>query len=683
MIDMVLGLVVFFLLLKSYSYRKKISVLEEKLVRRKNRAQQKILHDTVEQYELTEEQGRSMMVLIDEDLKIQYISPKLLTLLGYNIEEYSELDYKSVFHVQDYELRMKHIERVLNDGEGTFLLEHRIKTKNEKTKYLECYYVYKPYKLKRYVYVSVIDVTDRRIRENDLKSAYEIDELLLNSIETKVVALDKSGNVIALNNAMRRAIPNNDRFIADLDDVCLRDEKIIEKVCKVLDGKEKGLMFKHRTKFLDNESWHLINIQGGMKDYGCIMSYIDITENAKLDISIKEREETHKELLNRLPCAVVATNSREGITYCNYEFLRLLKLDDKSEVIGKILLHYIKLDTRRQFIEKFFSTSTEQVKTMHQILIDKEGNEIYAEIERTKAILDNKLTDIYTISDLSDKVKVEEYKESLDKKELELTRGKEEVQFKTEFFANISHDLRAPINVISSAAQLMSALDGEEDYKNGSIDKYSKIIKQNCTILLKLVSNVIDMNKIESGFYTLDIQKYNIVNIVEELTLSIVSYVECKEIELIFDTEIEECVVEIDINSMERIILNLLSNAVKFTPKGGKIEVRICQDFPNVIISIKDSGVGIEEDKLELIFERFKQAKSKDKIKEQGSGIGLSLVKSLVELQGGIVDVMSTVGNGSEFRVILPSTSADLDEYYCDIKTDPQKIDVEFSEIAN
>lgn len=136
--------------------------------------------------------------------------------------------------------------------------------------------------------------------------------------------------------------------------------------------------------------------------------------------------------------------------------------------------------------------------------------------------------------------------------------------------------------------------------------------------------------------------------------MSVADYIETKGLSLIFDTTAEEKVIACDAEKIERIILNLLSNAVKFTPCGGKIIVNIEDCTENIHISVKDTGRGIPEDKLNSIFERFVQVDKSLARDNEGSGIGLSLVKCLVELHGGTISVKSKEGYGTEFNIYIP-----------------------------
>lgn len=229
-------------------------------------------------------------------------------------------------------------------------------------------------------------------------------------------------------------------------------------------------------------------------------------------------------------------------------------------------------------------------------------------------------------------------------------------EMRTEFFANISHELRTPLNVIFGGHQMMEVLlQNNLPEKNGDkIEKYMGIIRQNCYRLVRLINNLIDITKIDSGYFQVDLVNADIVNVVESITLSVAEYIESKGINLIFDTFVEEKVIACDPDKIERIVLNLLSNAIKFTNPGGNISVIMYEKGDKVIISIKDDGIGIPEEKQDAIFERFIQVDKSLSRNREGSGIGLSIVKALVEMHGGLISLNSKLGKGSEFLIELP-----------------------------
>lgn len=259
-------------------------------------------------------------------------------------------------------------------------------------------------------------------------------------------------------------------------------------------------------------------------------------------------------------------------------------------------------------------------------------------------------------------------------------------KLKTEFFANISHELKTPLNVILASTQLIELYNkNHSEVENvKKVDKNLITIKQNVFRLSRLINNLIDITIADAGFFELEIDNYNIVSIIEEVTMSVVDFIENKGISIKFDTDVEEKIMAFDADKMERVMLNLLSNSGKFTKPGGSIMVKVSNGEEFIAISVKDTGIGIAKDKQEMIFERFRQVDKSLSRNNEGSGIGLSLVKSLVELHKGTITIESEYGLGSEFIIRLPITKVDEGLVHTrgqDFST--AKIDIEFSDLQS
>ena len=265
---------------------------------------------------------------------------------------------------------------------------------------------------------------------------------------------------------------------------------------------------------------------------------------------------------------------------------------------------------------------------------------------------------------------------------IEYEKMKKHEEVKNEFFANISHELRTPLNIFYSTVQLLDiksndmSVDFRQVYENNK--QYLKI---NCKRMLRLINNIIDITKIDVGFTKAKFTNCDIVRVVEDITLSVINYANNKNINIVFDTEVEEHIIKCDSSMIERAILNLLSNAIKFTKENGNIFVNLYKDKNWVHIIVKDDGIGIPISIQDIIFERFVQGdKSLTRLNE-GSGIGLSIVKSIVELNNGEIYLDSDEENGTEFEILLPNEKLEGDEYEYNHEIDIDKIELEFSDI--
>jgi len=254
--------------------------------------------------------------------------------------------------------------------------------------------------------------------------------------------------------------------------------------------------------------------------------------------------------------------------------------------------------------------------------------------------------------------------------------------YKTEFFSNISHDLKTPLTVILGALQLIDQKKASISTERRKSNRHMQTIKHNCYRLLRLVNNILDISRIDSGYIKLNFVNVNIVYLIEEITQSVAPYAEQKGLSLEFDTETEEIITAVDIDKIERIILNLLSNAIKFTPCGGKIRVNTFERNNRVVFTVKDTGLGIPENMHSIIFERFRQADTSLTREYEGSGIGLSLVRSFVELHSGCISVISEENKGSEFIIELPVRQCELSKEY-DYSSNSQNIQSKIVEAIN
>lgn len=239
----------------------------------------------------------------------------------------------------------------------------------------------------------------------------------------------------------------------------------------------------------------------------------------------------------------------------------------------------------------------------------------------------------------------------------------EKEKFKNNYFVNLSHELRTPINIIASTVQLINMLGKNKDkpITQEKLSQYMDIISKSCENLFKIISDIIDSSKIETGKYKITKSNNDIVYIVEEAALNMSKFIEDKGLSLIIDPDMEEKIISCDVTEIERCVINLLGNAVKFTDEGGEIRLYIKEVDGYVEITVEDTGIGISKEDQEFIFKRFSQVDGTGATKVSSSGIGLTLVKYIVELHGGYVRLESVLNEGSKFTIGIPDIVEDVE----------------------
>ncbi len=440
-------------------------------------------------------------------------------------------------------------------------------------------------------------------------------------------------------------------------------------------------------KELNNQEYYIALLEDIKSKLKSNYAIEDIFKNIDIDNLINELINIiHKgELIQKdiklflnLSTDFIATLDKEG---------NLVMVDDScskvigwepDELINNNMLNIINNSYRDSFKECLNKITTE-VTTIENRVKCKDGQYKWLRWNM-KNVIEVGLVAV-TVRDISIEKKEE-------KRMMKLKQEIESENLKNQFFANLSHEFRTPLNIILGTVQLLDMninkgkihTEGEVD-----IDSYAKLIKQNSYRLLRMINNLIDMSKIDAGYYKLELNSYDIVNVVEEISLSVAEYAKEKNINLIFDTDCEELVITCDPDKIERILLNLLSNSIKNTDSGGTIYVNINTEINRVNISVEDNGHGIPDNKLPKIFNRFEQVDDLLIRNYEGSGIGLSLVKSLVNMHGGDISVKSKVGIGTIFDFSIPNdlvNSCEIRERNNKLASNKiEKCDIEFSDI--
>ncbi|MBA5245731.1 response regulator [Marnyiella aurantia] len=244
---------------------------------------------------------------------------------------------------------------------------------------------------------------------------------------------------------------------------------------------------------------------------------------------------------------------------------------------------------------------------------------------------------------------IEQRNIDIQQKSIELEQS---TKYKSEFLANMSHELRTPLNSILLLSKLMT----ESDDLDGQYVEYAEVMQSSGQGLLTLIDEILDLSKIESGKMTLEIEEVPLADITYDMKMLFSPLAKEKNLELIIETDERVAeTLQTDKLRLEQILKNLLSNAIKFTSEGS-ITLRVLGDASGNSISFKviDTGIGIAQDKMRLVFEAFQQADGSTQRKYGGTGLGLSISRELARLLGGAISLESTEGSGSEFTLAVP-----------------------------
>jgi signal transduction histidine kinase/ligand-binding sensor domain-containing protein/DNA-binding response OmpR family regulator len=238
-------------------------------------------------------------------------------------------------------------------------------------------------------------------------------------------------------------------------------------------------------------------------------------------------------------------------------------------------------------------------------------------------------------------------------------RREEVNEAKLQFFINIAHEIRTPLTLVVSPLQKLLS----QDYDPERMHQY-QIMGRNTKRILDLVNQLMDIRKIEKGQMSLKFSNVEMVHFTREICMLFEEQINTKQIEFLVDVPSEKIFADVDLHNFDKILINVLSNAFKHTPKGGKIRVALAvNNFgtvtsgPELTITVEDSGPAIDENELERIFECFYQSDHHRDYNRYGTGIGLHLVKQLVELHGGKIRAENMAGTGCCFVIVMPATN--------------------------
>lgn len=502
------------------------------------------------------------------------------------------------------------------------------------------------------------DITQTTLIQNKLEESENMYKNLMDVLNEGVIIHDNK-NIKYINDKGVEILDINigkkEIFIEDIKNIVSKKfrEKFLSNIQLVISRKEEKVI--NKIELINGRIVELVTTNIKLNDEDLLISIvIDITELENTIMNIEQSEKTYKLLLQTLPEGIVIVNpTTKKHIYRNEASIRMLKTIG-LEKLNESIKTYLKEENYGNF---------------RRFTIDKLNN-VDISLAIVKREEEGSLIVVFRMLDC-------EFKST--QLEKELNRIKEKNKFKTEFLSNVAYDIKKPINKIFETNN--NLIENKGKYNSENINNHTRLVKQNCYRLIRLLSNVEYVSRIDNGTCTLELRKCDIVKLVENIVKISKTYTDKKGIDISFKSEVNKKILSLDIDKVEKIILNILSNAIKFTDTGGKIDINLYMHNEQVCISIKDTGIGIPKDKTEVIFENFEQLDTTLSRGCEGTGMGLSVVKKLANLNNIKINVESELNKGSEFIITLPNNIVSKNIKLQDKFAQDEKIDIEFSDI--
>jgi PAS domain S-box-containing protein len=391
--------------------------------------------------------------------------------------------------------------------------------------------------------------------------------------------------------------------------------------------------------------------------FGALVIFVSARRSAEK--RLKEQREWLQVTLSSIGDAVIATDINGFVSFLNStaESLTGWTLSEAAHKPFDEVFHIINEETHAR-VESPFSIVKREGTVVglanHSLLITKAGKEIPIEDSGApiKDSAGKMIGVIVVFHDVSERRQVElEREQSLKREQAARNQAEAANHLKDDFLATVSHELRTPLNAMLGWAGMLRAGNLDQTMANRALET----IERNGWLQAQLIEDILDVSRIITGKLRLTVQPVNLPAVIEATLEVIRPAADAKEIDLQVRLDSRISPISGDPNRLQQIVWNLLSNAVKFTPAGGNVQVRLEQVNSHVEITVRDSGKGIREDFLPYVFDRFRQGDSTTTRSFGGLGLGLSIVRHLVELHGGSVSVYSKgEEEGATFTVRLP-----------------------------
>ncbi len=636
------------------------------------------------------------------DGKLLEMNKAFCEMLGYTKEELLNLNFADITHPDDIRKSNHNIDLHLSEKTDITKFEKRYIRKDGETVWVEVISTLQKDtgNNPQYFITSVNNITERKKAEKALAHSHDLMRYVIEHNRSAVAVHDKDLKYIYVSK----------RY---LDDYKVKEKDIIGKhhydVFPDLPQKWRDVHQKALKGIISSAEDDPYYKDDGTVEWtrwecrpwyetdgtiGGIIVYTEvITERKKIELKLKESEENFRLLLNSTAEGIYGLDMNGNCTFCNESALKFFGVNDEKDVLGRnmhnLIHHSHKDGTHYSEKEcKVFQAINKGVKEHidNEVFWRMDGSNFPVEywaypIYHEDSVIGSVVTFVDITERRASEMELEKHRNHLEelvklrteeldrinknlKSEIKLKEAAEtqlEEALKNEkdlnilksrFISTASHEFRTPLTSILFSADLIKKY--QDKWKKEKIEEHLERIINSVGYLTGLMDDILKISKAESGKLEIKIEQtdlYKLCSHMMEETQILLN--ENHKIEMFY--EAPKNIYEIDPKQVELIIQNLLSNAIKYSPDGGKIEFRVSENRDNIIIEVKDEGIGIPEDDIHRIHEPFHRGRNTVDIR--GTGLGLAIVKNSIDLYGGSIEVSSAEGKGSVFKVTLPLKS--------------------------
>ncbi|HXG83750.1 MAG TPA: CHASE3 domain-containing protein [Pyrinomonadaceae bacterium] len=525
------------------------------------------------------------------------------------------------------------------------------------------------------------DITEHKRSELTLRESEFFNRAVLDSLPAHIAVVDKDGVITAVNRAWQNfarancleeqigstGVGQNYLKVCETGRAFEKDAKdVLGNLRAVLADEKSGFAFEYSCHSPDEERWFILQVSAmrGAEKGGAVISHFDITDRKKAEIELKNSEQFNRSIFENSPDCVKVLELDGTLSAMNSNGLCVLEIDDFAHFAGKQWIDFWEGDENEMAYQAVQSAAKGKTAQFEGFCKTAKGTTKYWDVS-VAPVFDaegkpNRL--ISTSRDISERRQIEREREELLRREQAARRDAEIAnRMRDEFLATVSHELRAPLSSILGWARLMEKGKLDEPTRQKAVGT----IVRNAESQNRLIEDLLDVSRIISGKLRLEVITLKPINVVESALETVRPAAEAKGIKLEIKETPDVSHIAGDPNRLQQVIWNLLSNAIKFTPNGGEVSIGIERRGDYTEIKVTDTGVGIKEEFLPHVFERFRQADASSIRKFGGLGLGLAIVRHITEMHGGTVSVESNGENkGSTFTVRLPllSSPAETDD---------------------